>query len=95
MMLCEFMPRSKGTQLYMDALLFVFLSAVVCCRMLNIVPCAVQWGFAGCLCYLWSCVSVNPKLSPLVTINMLPMSESLFLFCKSACLYHLLDSSRK
>ena len=87
-MLCQFQVYSKVNWLYIHPTSILFQILFHFERILNIVPCAIQWDLVD-LFYIQNCVSVNlklliypfPRLSPLVTINLFSMSVSLFLFC--------------
>ena len=81
-MLCQFQVYSKVIQLYIyiQPLFFRFFSHIGYYRILSRVPCAIQEVLADYLFYRQQCVSVNSVLliypSPLVTINLFPVSES-------------------
>ena len=85
-MLCQFQVYSKVTQLYIY-ILFQIFSIIGYYKILSIVPCAIQQAPDVYLCYIQQCAYVNPKLliyplprpaiSPLVTINLCSVSESL------------------
>ena len=88
-MLCSFQLYSKVNLLhrYIDPLFFRLFPGIADDRVLNRVPCPMQWVSTGYLFFIEECVSVNPNLPlypcppphPLETITWL--STSVFLFC--------------
>ena len=108
-MVCQFLVYSKVIQFYIQNIymysiymfLLIFFSIIVCQKILNMVPCAIQQDLVVYPFYIQQFLSANPKLliyppphlSPLVTISLFSVFMSLFLFCKYVHLYHFLDSA--
>ena len=83
--------KRNGRQVLHPVTFFFFFSVINYYKILNRVPCAIQWVLVGYLFYMWLFASINPQLliylphppsSPLVTVSLFSTSVSLFLFCK-------------
>ena len=54
----------------------IFFSIMVYHRILNVVPCALQWDFVGCPSYIDWFASANPKLPVLPSLTETPSQFS-------------------
>ena len=81
--------EQNDSVIHMCTFFFIFFSTMAYPRILNIVPCAIQWDLVVYLSYIYNSLLLltpnshpfpPPTCSPLAATNLFSVSVSLFLF---------------